>query len=117
MAKQSRRLWIFPLLWMGVIFVLSAQPDFGPVGGFAFPGSDKLAHFLLYLVLGLLLGRSELRRGGWVAFIIGIIYGGFDEIHQAFVPQRTTDLMDFLVDVIAVALGVLLARRLFRRLK
>ena len=106
---------------MGVIFILSAQTDFGPAAGFAFPGSDKVAHFLLYFVLGVLLGRAalrgELRRGAWVAFIIGAAYGGFDEIHQAFVPQRTPDLMDFLVDIFGVALGVLLIRRLIRRLK
>jgi hypothetical protein len=121
MAKPTWRLWIFPLLWMGVIYFLSSQSDFGPAAGFAFPEADKVAHFLLYLVLGLLLGRAalrgELRRGAWVAFIIGAAYGGLDEIHQAFVPHRTPDLMDFLVDVIGVALGILLARRLFRRLK
>jgi VanZ family protein len=121
MAKQSWRVWILPLLWMGVIFLLSSQSDFGPVGRIAFPQADKVAHFFLYAILGLLLGRAalrgELRRGAWLAFLIGVVYGGTDEIHQAFVPRRTPDLMDFLVDVISVAVGVLLARRLFRRLK
>lgn len=43
------------------------------------------------------------------AVLIGVLYGASDELHQSFVPARSAELHDVLVDAIGVAVGVLIA--------
>src|SRR6266436_1096633 len=54
------RYWLPVLVYLTVIFSLSAQPNLRPP--FEFQNSDKLCHLLEYGGLGLLLGRAV--RGG-----------------------------------------------------
>ena len=102
--------WIYVLLWAGFIFVLSSIPDLP--GASFFPHSDKVAHVLLYLPLGLLLSRAmaprwrRVRYTGFWALAIGTIYGISDELHQHFVPGRCTDVADLLADMVGLGLGI-----------
>jgi VanZ family protein len=108
---------------MGVIFYLSSIPgEQLPLPQFFL--SDKIAHFLTYTVLGVLIafrsGLTDLAKGrplttwtkgGWIAPMVGILYGLFDELHQLYTPNRTFDLKDLAVDVAGVLLGFWAARR------
>ena len=40
------------------------------------------------------------------AVMLSTLYGVFDEVHQAFTPDRTPDIRDLLADVLGAALGV-----------
>lgn len=117
-------LWGGVLAWMGLIFFLSAESDPGALSRFDFEGADKIAHIILYAVLGVLLWRAGRFAGGkflgaqpalWT-FIIGVVYGMSDEWHQKFVPRRTADVMDLLADCIGVGLGIM-AAVLYQRAK
>ena len=71
---------------------------------------SPVAHFLEYTVFGLLLAyalglRMGLAQSMVLAIVIASCYGVTDEFHQYFVPGRTTDVMDGLVDTIGAALG------------
>jgi VanZ family protein len=98
-------------LYAGLIFALSAQAD--PLA-FLPPGllvQDKLLHSLEYAALGALLVPG-LRLAGFAprgAFVLAVVlaslYGATDEIHQAFVPGRTADLLDWVADTLGAALG------------
>jgi VanZ family protein len=110
-------LWGGVLAWMGLIFFLSAESDPGALSRFDFEGADKLAHIILYAVLGLLLWRASRFAGGrllgaqptlWT-YIMGTVYGLSDEWHQKFVPQREADVMDLLADCIGIGLGIMAA--------
>jgi hypothetical protein len=115
---KFRRLgwWIPPILWMVFIYYLSAQSDLDAIAPFSFAGADKVAHFALYFVLGLLLARATApfsgkpsgKKTGWPAFGLGAAYGIIDEIHQAFVPRRAPELLDAVIDICAVAAGVVI---------
>lgn len=108
---------------MGAIFYLSSVPgDELPLP--TFPLADKLAHFITYTGLGVLLafraGLTDLvhgrkvvawTKGGWIAPGIGILYGLFDELHQLYTPRRTFDLKDLAVDMVGILLGFWLARK------
>jgi len=48
--------------------------------------------------------------------IIGIIYGLTDELHQSFVPGRTSDIYDFLVDLIGIILSLCLFNLILKAL-
>ncbi len=104
--------WLLPLLWMGLIFFLSAQsklpdlthgrPDLQAVAG----------HFLVYAVLGVLWARAlrgaAVRRPWAWAFFIAVLYGFSDEFHQSFVPNRHPDIFDILTDAAGAGVGLLL---------
>lgn len=72
----------------------------------------KAAHILVYLVLGVLvynLVRTyELsrRRTVLISICVALGYAAFDEIHQLFIPGRSGELRDVLIDTTAASIGV-----------
>ena len=104
------------VLWAAFIFGLSSVPgtSFPTV---QVPQSDKMAHVLLYGVLGGLAYRAvrliyplaERRR--WVgvaaATAIALLYGISDELHQSFTPARTPDWHDVVADALGGAMGAI----------
>ena len=74
---------------------------------------DKLAHFLIYFGLALLLGTAMMltfpqRRTIplWV-LAVGFSYGAVDEVLQPFV-RRSADLHDWVADALGVWVAVLI---------
>lgn len=63
----------------------------------------KLAHFSLYLSVGLLtmsimaINMKE-KNQIFYSFVIGVLYAISDEIHQLFVPGRAAAVTDVLID-------------------
>ncbi len=116
-------LWGPPACWMALIFWLSSQPEPGALSPVRFETEDLAAHLLLYIVLGSLLWRATrsgnqrppgVRPACW-ALGIGWAYGIFDEVHQAFVPTRTPQLQDVMIDGVGTAVGIALAFAVFSR--
>jgi len=107
--------WLPALVWAGVIFGLSSMsepPKPGPVA--EMPGWTFLAHWVEFFLLGALLFRAGGTIKGWrpssvyiFAAIVGILYGVTDELHQAFVPERQVDALDWLVDCLGASVGAL----------
>jgi hypothetical protein len=98
--------WIPAALWAGVIFAGSSIPGSSIPGRFSVVG-----HLFEYSVLGALVMFAE-RRKGWrtaalVAVLVCAAYGASDEFHQAFVPLRTPDPIDWLTDVAGASAGIL----------
>lgn len=103
-----------------LIVFLSSRTSIGI--GFSFPGMDKVAHFVVYGLLGLLLARA---MGGYglsdvralrFSGLLGSLFGLTDELHQSTVPGREADVWDFAVDVVGVYLGAMLWLMLQRRM-
>ena len=123
---QLAMYWGVVIAWMAVISTLSSEPFsasntnryLDPLLRFFFPDlrpSDfifahmlirKTAHFIEFFILGSLLywacrrGRFPRWRIPWMlqALTIAVLYALADEIHQAFVPNRTPSLADSGVD-------------------
>lgn len=103
--------WLPVFLYLAIVFWLSAQSrplPFLPPELWAF---DKLLHAAEYAVLGMLLaaalGGERLAPGRvllW-AVLLASAYGASDEIHQAFVPNRSCDLRDWIADTAGAAIG------------
>ena len=142
--------YLATLLWMGFIYQMSAQA--GPVSNdlsagiteiivetieIVAPQADisvqdlhhfvrKYAHFISYLVLGLLTVNSltlswlyARKRGtvqwyarwpNWLIWLVAlgfcILYAISDEIHQLFVPGRGCQVTDMLIDGGGSAIGI-----------
>lgn len=65
----------------------------------------KLAHFSLYLSVGLLTMsimainmREKEKNQIFYSFVIGVLYAISDEIHQLFVPGRAAAVTDVIID-------------------
>ena len=105
--------WILTLAWMGVIFVLSSQPDLrsslDPIYDYIF---RKAAHFMEYFILALLLTQAlDGRRWRWrSAFIIAFLYASSDEWHQSFVRGRVAYSGDVLIDSLGALTAVMLLK-------
>ncbi len=72
--------------------------------------ADKAVHTMLFALLTLLLRwpsrvRSALLAAA-LAWTLGTAWGLVDELHQAFVPGRSTDALDLLADAIGAAIAV-----------
>jgi len=119
-AKQLLRwlfLWLPPLVVMGLIYHLSAQPTLPQAPG---PLLDavlkKLSHAAVYLLLFLLLvrawnGGTLAPRGIGPAVAVTLVYALSDEWHQGHVPGRHASWYDVVIDV-AIPVAVWLRRRL-----
>ena len=100
--------WCLSLLYMAVIFFLSAQSDL-PLP-YWFGGEDFFLHMAEYGVLGLLLSWALVnsgvtRRLVLYVFLMGLLYGLTDELHQYFVPERVASLIDVIADGLGSLLG------------
>lgn len=132
--------WLMAVIWMGVIFTMSAMP--GDVSGqqsgavvelllallARLPGGlaqaigpqtlallvRKGAHMAEYAVLCLLLGRalrlSGVRRPLATAIALSAAFAATDELHQGFVDGRSPMVTDVVIDTAGAALGALVGR-------
>jgi VanZ family protein len=109
--------WGPAVAWACFIFLLSAQSDL-PSTGFL-PFGDKVAHFLVFGVLGAALawgGRLAPGKRVQVGLVLlGCLFAVSDEWHQAHVPRRDPSGGDVLADVVGILAGFALARALLRR--
>jgi len=94
--------------WMGIIFILSSIP------GNYFPEQpfdlfDKLVHACLFGILTYLIYRGFQYQDKSaffknfsiaIAFLICVIYGIIDELHQEYIPGRSPDITDALADIL-----------------
>lgn len=113
---------VLAILWMGMIYYLSAQPAIATL--MTFPGEDKLFHAAVYGLLGILF-LGAFRQGGRgyrrpilvLAILLAVLYGITDEWHQSYVPGRTPDITDVIADGIGATIGVFLANWILVRLR
>lgn len=74
----------------------------------------KLAHFSIYMVVGILMmslmSTYPIKQIDRIAtsLITGILYASSDEIHQIFIPMRSAMITDVLIDTLGVATGIIL---------
>lgn len=120
MLPSSRQLllhWAPLLFWAALIFWFSSQPAESLA---RYPKVwDKLAHAVVFGILGLLAHRA-LRHGGPVfapkralvwSVVLAALYGITDELHQALEPSGTR--MASVADVAADAIGAMLGSGLY----
>ncbi len=75
----------------------------------------KGAHFCGYTLMGILLcvafsGHFErYRHVAPSAFLVGALYAASDELHQRFVPGRSGEIKDILLDSSGVAFGIMIS--------
>ena len=115
--------FVLPLIYMALIFAISSMSHVSIPSNFPF--RDKGIHFCEYLVLGWLCTHAV--RAGWptrpaartllLGAFVATMWGLGDEIHQAFVPNRSADPYDLLADALGSISGAALRLWLERPLR
>lgn len=96
--------------WAVGIALLSHLPD-PPSPGPDFPLKDKVAHVILYAVLGGLVAVAAAdparRRRTIVAIAVvaAAAYGVVDEVHQSFIEGRAFEAVDMVADAVGGWIG------------
>lgn len=113
------------IVWALIIFAASSIPA-SKLPRIVFKINDKLIHTAIFFVFGLLVYRAlefRMRRSSfdWRRAVLTVtavaLYGVLDEVHQAFVPGRTSDAWDATVDAVGGALSACILYILYRRRK
>lgn len=125
-------------IWMGLIFYLSHQPasDSSALSGslvqkfiamvevvtsitlsdhdWMYYGIRKGAHLFAYFLLAILTlfacrqTRVDRSKHGVIALVICVVYASTDEFHQLFIPGRSGEVTDVLIDTIGASIGIIL---------
>ena len=80
----------------------------------------KLAHFVLYTLGGMLITimfinfKEYITKTKITSFLLGATYAITDEIHQLFIPGRSGEIRDVLIDSTGILLGVFIIYLLMR---
>ncbi|MGY3715190.1 VanZ family protein [Sutcliffiella cohnii] len=130
--------WLLVVAWMVLIFTFSAQPaeqSSSLSGGIVEPIIEtietvvpavtidkdffhtfirKNAHFFAYFILGML-SLHAFRRSGVngikaviSAFLLSVVYAISDEVHQLFVPGRSGEVRDVIIDSAGALIGIVI---------
>ncbi|HBL52297.1 MAG: hypothetical protein A3D24_00830 [Candidatus Blackburnbacteria bacterium RIFCSPHIGHO2_02_FULL_39_13] len=100
------KFWIPVLFWAGVIYSFSTL-QVEPASTISWQDFvvKKSAHLVEYAILFLLSYRALLNttklsrtKSAFIAFLIALLYGASDEIHQSFTPGRGPNVRDVLID-------------------
>ncbi len=103
--------WVLLIGLCVLIFWQSSGPVPSPTP--SLPGLDKLVHAGVYALLAFLAARAFAtlprpcapRTLAWAAAVFAVCYGLSDEVHQAFVPERTADIGDLVADALGAVAG------------
>ena len=85
----------------------------------------KIAHFSIYAIVGILLiaicitYKVNEINGIGISSILGVIYATSDEIHQSFIPGRSAQITDVMLDSLGVLFGIfvcLLIIKIFQKI-
>ncbi|MBH1988476.1 MAG: VanZ family protein [Myxococcaceae bacterium] len=98
----------------GIIFWLSSMSNPPIPASLRFSNSDKLLHAIAFGAVGIAAAigtairtASAGRKVFLEAWILTGFYGFIDEIHQRYVPQRSSDIADWFADILGAAIGIL----------
>lgn len=126
---RTRYKIVLLLVWMAVIFWFSSEGHdastarsdavVGMLPGVSGWPQDvatfltrKAAHAFIYFVLGVLMFAvvkdyaPSRKHAVWVSVLFVLLYAMSDELHQAFVPGRSAELRDVLIDSVAGSVGI-----------
>jgi VanZ family protein len=72
-----------------------------------FPASwDKVAHFVYYGTMAILLAHGLGRRWLWIPLVMVPAVGALDEWHQMYVPGRDASFFDWMADAAGTMMAV-----------
>lgn len=75
----------------------------------------KLVHLSAFGLLAVLFYKSFEKQRYFLAWLCTTIYAASDEIHQAFIPDRTGAILDVGIDSLGALIALLILRKIITR--
>lgn len=143
--KRKSINWALVILWMALIFAFSHQPatesnqlssgitkTIEDTIKMAIPNIDvdqwdlnhiirKCAHFGVYLILGVLVANGLIdagiskTKGICLSLIVCVLYAISDELHQLYIPGRSGQVSDVILDSAGGLVGILVLNAVRRK--
>lgn len=117
---ENVRPWRLVGAWVVVILLATTIPfPAGIIESGPLP-LDKFVHFGLYAVLGWTVHRAVRAGGGrgagsiLIAWMLGLVFGALDELHQRLVPGRDPSSLDWVADAAGYTVAILASSVLVR---
>ena len=114
--KPTILLSLLILGWIAILLIESSGPPLPLLG--EVQGLDKVAHFLAFSGLGLLVCALSFKLSPRPAIplfsiplLIVTLSGIIEESYQLFVPGRAAELLDLLADICGALFAIILANR------
>lgn len=125
MISKTLKLWLPVIAWVTLIFLFSANPNPYKLLPDAIEGTwdtfiGITMHFIEYTILAFLLSRAlyhhqtTTRKNLLIIILLTMLYALTDEIHQLFVPGRTFQIFDLLIDLLGSITGILIYKKLLK---
>lgn len=116
MIKAKRAIIIAAnILWLGITFYLLVKPDDGQPKRFDFPGSDKVAHVIIFAIMSSLINilikhfsQLNLKVIYTISILAVTAFGAVMEIVQLQFFSRGCEFYDVVADFGGAALGCML---------
>ena len=121
---MTEKLWLFLTAIIAIIvYIQSNAPSIISNEEFYDLQFDKIVHMSVWITLSFSLRLGINRRFNHfqnehthyflaILIILSTFYGITDEIHQLFVPSRSSDIFDVLADFLGSIIGVLIGHAL-----
>jgi VanZ family protein len=107
----------FPLsLWAAAVLFVGGMESV-PVPRLP-PHGDKVGHFIMYGVGGVLAAWAGWIRGRWAglaALLLVILTGALDELHQTTIPTRHGNIWDWVADTVGAIFFYYVTARILRK--
>ena len=124
LEKRKKYLIYLPLItyWLTIFVATSLPAEALPETGVG----DKIEHLVAYFILGVFISLLLLFQNKYMilkkyfllsAFVLCLLYGSIDEIHQLFIPGRQCDIIDLTADTIGISAGIILIWILSKKFK
>lgn len=117
LKAHRKRLVYLPLIVYWIILLIATSIPTDDFPRVLMTVGDKVKHFAAYFILGGYLTiafsvqeRFPLLRKYFIiaAILAATVYGLIDEIHQAFIPGRFYELLDWVADIFGASVGSLI---------
>lgn len=114
MINRQRFIQLF-IIWYVLIWVVSSIPSKALINIDKL-SMDKLAHFFVYLVLGILYNRvmqtSKVKRKHRIpGYVLLLISASLEEYHQKWIPGRSVSVYDLAANSLGLFTALLLGLR------
>lgn len=118
MTDSSRNgflLYVLPAILYSIFIYVMSSFSAPPTPTFELEWGDKVTHagafglmmLFTFRAVRWLLPARALGVQVAIALLYCITYGATDELHQSFVPERSSDIFDWIADSVGAALGAI----------
>ena len=117
--KYQLKFWLPVYIYLLLIFYFSSLPSIeaSSIISEKFYITSQIQHIILYAGLAMLLYRAinHGKKHNFLVILSTTLYGFIDEVHQHFVPGRTFQFQDILMDFLGAILALILIKLIAKK--